>query len=206
MKKDLHRVMQLDILHNSIAKLDRDKIHVLYFSYYLNWYNFYHSPLLLTTKILSWITRKPYIDHIAHISRFVFDKEFNRYNPKIFEATIDRGMEQNDLISKLKRMQGICYIETVGYVNKGKARNFEASYNGVPYRKKLAAMSGIDIIFKPSKASDKNNGGFCSWLESLFLIDQGIDLSHIEKGNPLEMTPADIYSSNLGSKTILFKF
>ena len=51
------------------------------------------------------------------------------------------------------------------------------------------------------KASGKS---ISSWLQALFLIDQGTDISHIEKGNPLEITPANLFHGNLGNKRILF--
>lgn len=207
MKKDLSIIYDKDIIHDEINGLDKRKIHILYFSYYLNFHNFYRNPLLITTKLLNFLMCKPSIDHINHISRLVFDGEDGRWNAKVFEATMERGMEQNDLFDKLKSFQGICYIETLNKkVNKIKARAFEKKYYGVPYSKELAAMSGIDLNFiDKRKSKPKNDGGFCSWLESLFLIDQGIDLSVIEKGNPLEITPTDLFMAELGEKKILYK-
>ena len=118
---------------------------------------------------------------------------------------MERGMEQNDLFDKLKSFRGICYIETLDKkVDKVKARAFEIFYSGVPYSKKLAALSGIDGQFDKA-VQPKTDGGFCSWLEALFLIDQGIDLSKIQKGNPLEITPTDLFLADLGEKKVLYR-
>lgn len=206
MKKDLSVLYNKQQIQNAIDKLDRNKIHILYFSYYFNFHNIYRNPLLLTTKILNFFSGKPSIDHVNHICRFIFDDETNSWIAKVFEATMDRGMEQNDLFDKLKTFQGICYIETLDKnVDKKKAKEFENLYTGVPYSKKLAAMSGIDIKEVDKVIQPKSDGGFCSWLEALFLIDQGIDLSKIQKGNPLEITPTDLFLADLGEKKVLYR-
>ncbi len=203
MEQNLKILELRDEIQNSINILDKNKIHIIYFSYYFNWHNFKKGPLLVTTKLLSLITGKPAIDHVAHISRFIDDGI--DLIAKIFEATMERGMEQNDLFDKLKAFQGICYIETLDInVDKVKAKKFENKYVAVPYSKKLAALSGLDGKFNDYKP--KTDGGFCSWLESLFLIDQGINLNNIQKGNPFEITPSDLYLANLGKKQILFKY
>lgn len=207
MKKDLSVLYNKKEIQESINKLDKNKIHILYFSYYLNFHNIYHSPLLLTMKLLNFFSRKCFIDHVNHVCRFIFDDENNCWIAKVFEATVDRGMEQNDLFDKLKSFQGICYIETIDKnVDKQKAKQFENTYTGVPYSKELAALAGIDVGSLDKKFNPKSNGGFCSWLEALFLIDQGIDLSKIQKGNPLEITPTDLFLAELGEKEILFKY
>lgn len=193
-------------IQEAIDQLDKNKIHILYFSYYLNWHNFYHNWLLLATKLLNFITGKPSIDHVNHISRFIFDDENINYCAKVFEATMERGMEQNDLFDKLKSFQGICYIETLDVkVDKVKAKAFELMYTGVPYSKELASLSGIDLSFIDRILHPKTDGGFCSWLEALFLIDQGIDLSRTQAGNSLEITPTDLFLANLGDKKILYR-
>lgn len=206
MNKNLSALYNKEQIQNAIDKLDRNKIHVLYFSYYFNFHNIYRNPLLLTTKILNFFSGKPSIDHVNHVCRFIFDEENNIWVSKVFEATMERGMEQNDLFDKLKSFQGICYIETLNKdVDKKKAKEFENLYTGVPYSKKLAAMSGIDIKEVDKVIQPKSDGGFCSWLETLFLIDQGIDLSKIQKGNPLEITPTDLFLADLGEKKVLYK-
>lgn len=208
MKKDLEILYLKSTIQAAINSLDKDKIHILYFSYYCNFHNLWKSPALLTTKLLNRFNGDKSIDHVNHISRFKFEEEEGKQIVKVFEATIERGMEQNDLFNKLKAFQGICYIETLDKkVNKTKAKAFEKKYYGVPYSIALAAKSGIDIdsLDKLIK-HPKTDGGFCSWLESLFLMDQGIDLSHIEKGTPLEITPADLFHGDLGNKRILFKY
>lgn len=201
------QILEKDLdLKYKISGLDKNKIHILYFSYYLNLHNVYHSPLLLVTKILNFITRKPSIDHVCHISRFVEDKENNTFDPKVFEANITRGMEQNDLIDRLENFQGICYIETLNKkVIKTRARKFEADYKGVPYSKELAAMSGIDIKIIEKYIKPKNNGGFCSWLEALFLQNQKINISNIQGGNPYEIMPTDLFQAGLGVKSIFYR-
>lgn len=205
MNKNLSVLYNKEQIQNSIDKLDRNKIHVLYFSYYFNFHNIYHNPLLLTTKILNFFSGKPSIDHVNHVCRFIFDEENKTWVSKVFEATMERGMEQNDLFDKLKSFQGVCYIETLDKtVDKVKAKAFEIFYSGVPYSKELAALSGIDGKFD-SIYQPKTDGGFCSWLEALFLIDQGIDLSKIQKGNPLEITPTDLFLANLGEKKVLYR-
>jgi len=92
MKKNHKAINKRKRIIEAVNNLDRNKIHVLYFQYYLNWHNFYHSPLLLGAKILSLITGKPCIDHVCHISRFDYDRSKRRYNAKIFEATASKGM------------------------------------------------------------------------------------------------------------------
>jgi len=194
------QILEKDLdLKYKILSLDKNKIHILYFSYYLNLHNVYHSPLLLTTKILNFLKRDKQIDHICHISRFVFDEESNFYEPKIFEANTLRGMEQNDLIDRLQAFQGICYIETIDKeVDKVAAKEFEKEFYGVQYSKFNAALSGLDGFF--NRIKPKNNGGFCSWLVALFLKTQNIDL-----GNEKELTPVNIFNKKLGNLCILYK-
>lgn len=206
MQKDLKVICKKEHIRTAIGKLNRNKIHVLYFSYYFNFHNFYQNPLLIFTKLLSVLTGKPSIDHVNHICRFVWDDEEINWNARVFEATMERGMEQNDLFDKLKSFQGTCYIETLDkIVDKEKAKVFEIKYTGVPYNKKLATMAGIDIKEIDSTIHLKTDGGFCSWLEALFLKDQGIDLNKVQDGNSLEITPADLFLANLGKKEILYE-
>lgn len=206
MRKDLNILYTRSQIQEAINNLDKNKIHILYFSYKLNLHNLYKGPLLIFTKIYNFLKGTPSIDHVTHISRFIFDQDENNWIAKVFEATIERGMEENDLFDKLKQFQGTCYIETIDQlVDKQKAKAFENKYVGVPYSKELAAFSGLDLTKLDKKISSKTNGGFCSWLESLFLIDQGFNISNIDNGNPYEITPTDIYKADLGNKSILFK-
>lgn len=203
--KDYKLLRKQAQLKKHINSLNKEKIYIIYFNYNLSFKNIWHSPLLLTTKLLSFITRKPYIDHVCHISRFIWDDYEQKYIAKIFEASIDRGMEQNDLFDKVKNIKGKSYIEELDViVNKEKAKLFELRYYGVPYSKELAALSGIDLKIFDKLYKTKASGGFCSWLVANFLEDQGVKLN-IENGNPFEMTPSDIYSLNLGKKTILYE-
>ena len=202
MEKDLEVLYLKKIIKDCIRELDRDKLHILYFSSSLNLHNFYKAPLSFIVKTYNLFSGKKQIDHIAHISRFVFDEEMSEYDPKIFEATLERGMEENDLFDKLKSLQGVCYIETIDIkVDKKLAREFEDKYTGVPYSTISAGLSGIKKQIKIN-----TNGGFCSWLEALFIAKLGIDISSIRGGNPLKITPADIFNANLGNKRILYKF
>ena len=202
MDKNLEALYSKAEIQQAIDLLDKDKIHILYLSYYCNFHNIYHNPLLLTTKLLNFFFGRASIDHITHICRFVFDLEDCNWTAKVFEATMERGMEQNDLFAKLKSFQGVCYIETLDKkVDKAKAKTFEKKYLGVPYSKELAAFSGIDIKLLDKNYKPKSSGGFCSWLETLFLQDQGVEIDD----DPLELTPTDIFEMDLGEKRILFK-
>ena len=188
----------------AINKLDRDRIHVLYFKYDLSFYNLYHNPLVLGTKLLSIFTRKPAIDHIGHISRFEYDRSKKHYRASIFEASLENGMTENDLVSRLRSMRGEVIIETLGRVDKEKARKFEDDYRGVAYSTSGALFSGLDVIFL-DKSKKKMEGGFCSWLEVLFLEDQGYPI-RLEGGNAAEVTPSDLYCLNIGKKRSFFKY
>lgn len=199
-------MIDLRTFQNQLKNLEKDRIHLLFFSYRLNWHNFYKNPLILTTKGLAFFTRTPAIDHVCHISRFYFDGVNN--GAKIFEANMERGMEQNDLYEKLKQIDGTCYIQTLKKVDKIKAKGFEEKYLGVPYSEIKAGLSGIDgwvgkILNKIFKKQRNGKGQFCSSLVSLFLIDQG----YLIKDNPIEITPSDMFKMNLRNKPkkILYK-
>lgn len=214
MKKDINLLQKKERILEAFRKLDRDKIYILYFSYYFNWHNFYHSPLLIFTKLLSLITKKAAIDHVCHISRFNYDRSRRCFIPKIFEATIELGMDENDLESKLETMQGRVWIEELGDVNKTLAKEFEKEYRGIPYSIKLAKNSGIDLTDKID--SKPKQGGFCSWLVASFLLKQSENskqkimkgvfkkLMSVENGNPFEMTPVDIYCADMANKELFF--
>jgi len=208
MKKNNKLISLRTDLQNKIDKLDRNKIHILYFSYDFSFYNIYHSPLLLTTKILNFLKGDASIDHVCHISRFTYDRSKKRYIAKIFEANTKRGMEENFLYDRLKNFKGVCYIETIDqYVDKQLAKNFEKKFFAVKYSKVLAAFSGIDFSFLDKILKRKKpKGGFCSWLVSIFLINQNIDIKHIENGDPKEIVPADLFNGNFGNIEILYEY
>jgi len=173
----------------AINALDKDKIHVLFFDYNFSFHNIWHSPLLALTKLLSAILRTPSIDHVCHISRFIPDAE--NFIANIFEAGMARGMEENDLLTKLKNMDGKCYIHTFqGPVDKDAAREFEKEWLGIPYSKELAFYAGVDIWEKVLSAKNKS-GAFCSYLEATFWKNQKIAIDL----DPIETTPADLFSS-----------
>ena len=204
MKRNLKAQEKRDNLIKEFKKLDRNKIHILYFDYKLNFYNLYHNTALLATKALSWVTFSKDIDHVCHISRFNYDRSKKIWSPKVFEAQVNSGMIENDLFHKLYNFKGTCYIETLKNTNKNKAKLFEEKYSGISYSKTAAFLSGFDIGKSSRKAS--KNGGFCSWLVALFLIDQGYKLRR-EEGNALEMTPTDIWKEKISKKNkkILYK-
>lgn len=215
MKQDIRAINNVSDLQSKINALDKDGFHIFYFSYHTNWHNIYHSPLMMAIKTAYWIKREvlfrkglikeryPLIDHICQSSRFVFDEETGNQILKLFEASFDRGMETNDAIDRFKKIDATIYIETLGKVDKAKARLFEKEYYGVAYDKLGAAMSEIDGVF--DKIKRKPKGGLCSWLLSTSAISQGNNLDHIEKGNPREMTPIDIWLGNLGIKELFYK-
>jgi hypothetical protein len=200
MKKNLDILKKFKNLQEKINNLDKNKIYLIYFDYSICFKNVYHSPLMLTTKFLSFIANKKDIDHICHISRFVFDNEAGNFEAKVFEAGLERGMEENTLMDKLEHFKGKVYIEELNYVDKVKAKAFESKYLGVEYSKTNALFSGINLT-KFSKRKEL----FCSALVGLFLQDQGYLLDNIQEGNPYEMTPSDIFEADLGKKQLLFK-
>jgi hypothetical protein len=200
MKKNLEVIKKFNNLQTRINNLDKNKIYLIYFDYSSCFKNVYHSPLMLSTKFLSFITGKKDIDHICHISRFVFDNDAGNYEAKVFEAGMERGMEENTLMDKLEHFKGKVYIEELTEVDKVNAKAFENKYLGVEYSKVNALFSGINLI-KFSKRKEL----FCSALVGLFLQDQGYLLDNIQNGNPYEMTPSDIFEANLGKKQLLFK-
>lgn len=202
MKKDLETLYTTDKIQKIIKSLDRDKIHILYYNYSFNWHNFYKNPLLVFTKIYNLFTGRPSIDHVNHISRFRFDEHRKVWDARVFEATMERGMEENDLFDKLKLFRGTCYIETLDIiVDKVKAKEFENTYTGVPYSKKVAVLSALKCI----DIKGAMIGGSCSWLEVLFMKGQGLNLSKLSGGDESKITPADLFSAELGVKSILFK-
>jgi hypothetical protein len=189
-------------LQAKVNKLDRDKIHLLFFEYHLSLRNLYHSPLLfISTKPFAFITDTKPIDHVCHISRFDLDdtiKKFKKkdvYNAKIFEANVKRGMEENWLTDRLKNIDGKVYIATLDKVDKKKAWEFEQKYKGQPYSKNGALFAGLDLPFlRPS-----NGSHFCSWLVGKFLSDQGYF-----EGNTSELVPYDLFYNFLGRTKLFF--
>jgi hypothetical protein len=75
MKKNLDILKKFKNLQEKINNLDKNKIYLIYYDYSICFGNLYHSPLMLSTKFLSFLTGKKDIDHVCHISRFVFDNE-----------------------------------------------------------------------------------------------------------------------------------
>jgi hypothetical protein len=199
MKKNLDILKKFKNLQEKINNLDKNKIYLVYFDYSICFKNLYHSPLMLSTKFLSFITEKKDIDHVCHISRFVFDSEKKNFEAKVFEAGIERGMEENTLMDKLEHFKGKVYIEELKDVDKVKAKAFENKYLGVEYSKTNALFSGMNLI-KFSKKKEL----FCSALVGLFLQDQGYLLINIQDGNPYEMTPSDVFEGNLGKKELFY--
>lgn len=191
-------------LQQKINNLDKNKIHLLFFDYSIK-KNWFKKPFLLIFKLFFKIQSKPAIDHCCHISRFIYDNESGNWFARVFEATIHGGMEENDLFDKLKHFKGRIHIKTLGDVDKIKAKEFEQKYLGIPYSLKLAGLSGIDFKFFNSTSNLKNQNGFCSWLVALFLLNQNYNISEIESGNPLEITPTDLYLANIGNIELFYE-
>lgn len=204
MQKNLKLICKQENLIDAINELNRNHIHIIYFSYASSFKNFYKAPLLLTTKILNGITFKPSIDHICYISNFDYNETSKKYEARIFEANVERGMEENFFFDRLKNFKGKCYIETIKIkVDKKKARDFQNAFYGVPYSKIQAALSGLDLgVADNTLGRLPKKGMFCSWLTALFLIGQAVKLN--TKKTPHELTPADIYNLNLGTKRVLY--
>jgi len=187
----------------AFKEIDRDKLHLIYFDYKLNWTNFYHNPLLITTKALAFITGKKDVDHVCHIGRYIYDKSLKYYLPIVFEAQDNEGMIENDLLSRLQDFQGKCYIETIGDLDKNKLAAFTKKYKNVAYSKIAAGFAGIDIKYFEKKKF--KYGGFCSWLVTLCLIDQGYP-PKAEKSNPFETIPSDLWQENKLNKKLLYSY
>ena len=207
MKQDAKVLKKVYETRNYLHCLDREKIHIIFFSYYFNFHNLYHSPLLVTTKLLGLVTRKPLIDHVAHISNFDKDEGSGYWQPRIFEASMARGMEETDLYQRLRAFNGRAYILTLDKkIDKIKAKKFEMDYLAVPYSKLLAMFSGVDLPgCTDSIMHIKSDGGFCSWLVANFLVNQGIDISKIEYGIGEEITPIDLFVSNFGKPKLFYE-
>lgn len=201
MLKDITAIEKQNKLRESFAELDRDKIHLLYYCYDFSWKNFFHNPLFLTTKILGFITGKPAIEHVAHISRFVYDEEKKEFEVKTFEASFELGMHESNLRDKILAFDGTVYIETLGTVDKKIAKEFEIEYFGVKYSRRLAAMSALGKSVVNKFLKPRRNGGFCSWLECIFLQKQG----YLSGCDAFLMTPSDLFCKNLGEKKIIYK-
>lgn len=207
MKKNHKAIARRKKIEEAIKGLDKSKIHILYFSYYFNFHNLKQNPLLLTTKLLNFVTRKPSIDHVAHISRYVKDEETGRFLPKVFEANRSRGMEESDVVEKLRNFQGICYVDTIDAppFSREIAKQFEIEHSGEDYGDGNAVRAGIDLNFI-EKNLPSDVGIFCSEAAGKYLIKRGVNLDHVENGDPSEMTPTDLFLAGLGDKKMFFKY
>lgn len=224
MEKDLNLLDSEENIQENFNKLDPSKYHILYFSYSLNFHNIWHSPLILTTSLVICLQNlilrfknkfkqdhlkedlTPQIHHVAHISRFPMDEDLGCVRPKIFEATTALGMCEHDLFDRLTAMEGTIIIETIDIrVDKISARLFELQYRGVPYSEIRAGNSVFNFAWLNKFIDRKTNGGFCSWLETLSLYVQRIDLSKILGKLADKIIPPDIYKANLGTKSLFYK-
>lgn len=171
----------------------------MYFVYDICFYNIWHNTLFLTTKLLGLLNRRKGIDHCCHISRFYEDEGLQK--ARIFEATIEYGMIENDLNERLKNFKGRVYIRKLGKVDKKKAKQFELKYKNVPYSKNGALWAGLDFkLF--DKLFKQEKGRFCSWLLTKFLKDQKQKLSK-KYQDENENTPADLYYRDNNIKLFL---
>lgn len=190
--------------NNELKKLNHNHIHILYFSYKICCYNFIKHPLLIFTKLFSFLksiidNKRIDIDHVCHISRFIKDEETGDIIAKIFEANTERGMEENFLFDRVKNFKGKIFIEDVGEVQKQLAKQFEEKHLHIKYSKILAVLSALDGIF--DKIKYKTNRMFCSYFVADFLKNQGFNLRKESK----EYTPADIYNLHFGEKKLFIK-
>ena len=133
MKKDLVFLNNKENIIKAFKEIDRDKFHLIYFDYKLNWTNFYHNPLLITTKALAFLTGKKDVDHVCHINRYNYDRSLRCRLPIIFEAQKKGGMIENDLLSRLQHFQGKCYIKTLNKVDEKILDAFTKKYKNVSY-------------------------------------------------------------------------
>jgi len=182
-------------LQKIINSLDVSKIHLVYFVNRLKLSDISYGKLKIVLKLFNLFSGQK-IDHTAHISRFFIDEEGNKV-AKIFEATVEHGMIQRDLLDKAETFNGSIFIESIDKeVDKSKAKIFENKYYQLPYSKIGAVLAGLDgamNVIRPGK-----NSLFCSYLQGLFLKDQ-----NIEVGEPEELTPSNIFNLNLGTKILL---
>lgn len=193
MSQELKRIE----LQKKINDLDKSTYYQLFFDYSLS-KNWLKKPFLLIFKLFFKIQNKPAIDHVCHISRFIPDGK--NWIAKVFEATLHGGMEENDLFDKLKHFEGKVYLRTLGKVDKIKAKEFEKKYMGLPYDTLRAGLAGLDIDFIDKYLNlEEKKSGFCSWLEALFMENQGYNIKNIEKGVALEITPTDLFQAQFSS-------
>lgn len=181
-----------------INNINSKKINILYLRYRLSLKNIIQSPLFILTRLFSLFIKENYIDHCCYI--YFDNNEF-----KIFEANIEKGMIVNDLKQRLLAFDGIFYIETLGYINNEKEINFRKKWLYKKYDTIIAGLSGVDgwggkILNKIFKSKFKKSKTFCSDSVSQFLISQGYDLSNIHEKLSKEITPNDLFYSNLGTK------
>lgn len=188
--------MQKEKIQQIINNLDNEKIHIVFFINKVGFFDIFKDYLKVVLKIYNFFAGEK-IDHTAHISRFVPDGK-NKI-AKVFEATVELGMQQNDLFDRIEAHKGSVIIETLNKkVNKTKAKAFEKKYYGKPYSKTGASLAGLDGWFNRFKAN--KNALFCSYLTCLFLQEQGFKID-----NPQEMTPTDLFNLNLGIKILINK-
>jgi len=191
-------------IQNKINELEKDRIHLLFFDNSLQ-KSWLHKPFLIFSKLFFKIKNKPPIDHVCHISRFIYDNDTGNWLARVFESTLQSGTEENDLFDKLENFKGKVYIQTLKTVDRTRAKEFELKHRNIPYSIRLAMFSGLDSKLFTSKNNFSKEASFCSWLEVLFLQDQGYDFSKVENGNPFEITPADIFLLNLGETKLFYK-
>lgn len=171
--------MKNEKINKFIGSLDRDKLNILFFNYSLRYY-WYH-PLMLITKLYYFLSGKPKIDHVCHISRWctLVNDNAPRYSsygyPQIFEANLKRGMIENDLAERLKKFEGTIYCVQLDNYDKNICRNFENEFRGKPYDAAKAVGSAVDNIKVVQKIvkRKKQKGYFCSYLVLELLVRHG---------------------------------
>lgn len=199
---------KIQSLQNTIEKLDKNKLHLCF---YIK--NFNINPLFLAQRFVYKINGDPAIDHVGFLNHFYFDESRQEWNARTIDATLKYGVVENNFIDFIEDYKGKVIIVTLPTCDYPRLREFSKIMEGLNYGRIAAALSAIDgdfvdkttkkIYNRISEYKDKNKwlesftyskkSIFCSFKTALMLIDQGYDISFIEKGQPIEMTPVDVF-------------
>ena len=199
---------KLQSLQNTIEKLDKNKLHLCF---YIKDFNV--NPLFLAQRLIYKINGDPAIDHVGFLNHFYFDDSRKQWSARTLDATLINGVVESNFIDFIEDYKGKVIITTLPACDYDKLNSFTKLMEGISYGKIAAALSAIDGDFVDratkkiySRINDlKNNNKwlqsfkyskksiFCSFKTALMLIDQGYDISFIENGKPIEMTPIDVF-------------
>lgn len=185
--------------------INNDKITLVYFYNRYTFKNIIKGFFFLFIKLLSNITKQKGVDHTCHISKIIYNNKTGFYDVLLFEANFKDGIKYTLLSDKIKKFNTKIYLGIFDKKeNIAKKKKFEAKHINKKYSIFKAIISGVDI-FDDDMIKTKNNPEtlFCSLTTALYLKDQGINISHIEKGNSKEMTPADLWDLNCKKKLLI---